>query len=99
MTLESMTELSLPRNEVIANLLGRFYPVDDAALRRKTLMDKRGEGVSVLLAESETLSGIRPVYELIEDLELKLTLFAALDIQRAAPVHGQDLTGYIGGLK
>ena len=88
MTLESMTQLSLPRNEVIANLLGRFYPVDDAVLRRKTLMDKRGEGVSVLLAESEALSGIRPVYELIEDLELKLTLFAALDIQGTASVHG-----------
>lgn len=77
MTLESMTELSLPRNEVIANLLGRFYPVNDTSLRRKTLMDKRGEGVSVLLAQSEALSGKRPVYELIEDVELKLTLYAA----------------------
>ena len=77
MTLESMTELSLPRNEVIANLLGRFYPVNDASLRRKTLMDKRGEGVSVLLAESEVLSGKRPIYELIGDMELKLTLYEA----------------------
>lgn len=77
MSLESMTELSLPRNEVIANLLGRFYPLEDASLRRTTLMDKRGDGVRVILAESLALSGREPIYDLIEDLELKLTLFAA----------------------
>ena len=77
MSLESMTELSLPRNEVIANLLGRFYPLEDASLRRTTFMDKRGDGVRVILAESLAVSGREPRYELIEDLEVKLTLFAA----------------------
>ena len=89
MSLESMTELSLPRNEVIANLLGRFYPLEDASLRRITLMDKRGDGVRVILAESLALSGREPRYELIEDLELKLTLFAAAP----SPEREEDHTG------
>jgi ATP-dependent DNA helicase RecG len=77
MTLESMRELSLPRNEVIANLMARFYTVDDATLVRRTVMDKRGDGVRVILAESERLSGKRPDYVLIGDMEVKLTLYAA----------------------
>ncbi len=77
MTLDSMTELSFPRNDLIANLLGRFYPIEDESLKRTTFMDKRGEGVRVILSESFSLSGKKPVYNLIEDLELKLTLFAA----------------------
>jgi hypothetical protein len=40
-------------------------------------MDKRGEGVPIILTESEQLSGKRPVYRLIDDAELLLTLFAA----------------------
>lgn len=84
MTVESMTELSFPRNELITNLLGRFYPVEDKSLRRKTLMDKRGDGVKAILSESLSLSGKKPIYKLIEDLELKLTIFAA------NPVSAQD---------
>jgi len=88
MTLDSMTELSFPRNDLIANLLGRFYPIEDKSLKRTTFMDKRGEGVRVILSKSFSLSGKKPVYNLIEDLELKLTLFAAN--HRSAPDTNED---------
>jgi hypothetical protein len=40
-------------------------------------MDRRGSGVDVILAESERLSGKKPVYENLEDMELRLTIYAA----------------------
>jgi hypothetical protein len=51
---------------------------------RKFLMDKRGEGVPIILSESEKLSGQRPEYRLIDDVELMLTIFAA------KPPHRED---------
>lgn len=44
---------------------------------RATLMDRRGEGVAIILDRSERLSGRRPVYELPDESELRLTIFAA----------------------
>ena len=41
-------------------------------------MEKRGDGVPIILHESEKLSGIRPVYRLIDESELLLTMFAAI---------------------
>ena len=43
---------------------------------RQTLMDRRGNGVGVILENSEKLSGKRPVYETFGD-ELRLTIYAA----------------------
>jgi hypothetical protein len=40
-------------------------------------MDKRGEGVPIIIAESLELSGKKPEYALIDDTELKLTIYAA----------------------
>ena len=39
-------------------------------------MDRRGEGVRAILDRSEDLSGKRPVYELFDDAELRLTIYA-----------------------
>jgi ATP-dependent DNA helicase RecG len=61
-----------------------MIPMAVRKLVRRTIMDKRGDGVRVILAESERLSGRRPTYELIADLEVKLTLDAA-----APPESGQ----------
>ena len=41
------------------------------------MMDRRGEGVSIILERSERLSRKRPVFELPDESELKLTIFAA----------------------
>ena len=40
-------------------------------------MEKRGEGVPVILDNSARLSGKEPQYRLIDDAELHLTIYAA----------------------
>lgn len=80
MTLDSLDQRQANRNEAIASLLAKCpVPSDISGLEtsRSTLMDRRGEGVAIILDRSEALSGRRPVYELPDDSELKLTIFAA----------------------
>ena len=48
--------------------------------QRSFIMDKRGEGVPIILLESEKLSGRRPEYSLLDDTELKLTIFAYIRV-------------------
>ena len=78
MTLESMPYRQAVRNEAIASLLARC-PVgrDDFANHRTHIMDKRGEGVPVILKLSEQLSGKSPTYRLVDESELWLTIYAA----------------------
>ena len=77
MSIDAMSEVSVPRNEVLTSLFSRYYPMQQTGLGREFLMDRRGAGVDIILRESEALSGRRPVYENLADLELRLTLFAA----------------------
>lgn len=77
MTVETMSMMSMPRNEVLSSLFSRYYPLRESGLGREFLMDRRGSGVDVILAESERLSGKKPLYENLVDMELKLTIFAA----------------------
>lgn len=86
MQIEMMTVMSLPRNDVLCSLFAAYYPVQEMGLSRNTLMDRRGMGVNITLNESEQLSGKRPIYENIGDMELKLTIFAA---EPPAEVAGQ----------
>lgn len=77
MTVETMQVMSMPRNEVLSSLFSRYYRVRDSGLGREFLMDRRGSGVDVILAESEQLSGQKPVFENLADMELRLTIYAA----------------------
>ena len=80
MTVDSLPFRQASRNETIASLLAKCpVPAEIGGLetQRSTLMDRRGEGVSIILERSERLSGQRPVYELPDESELKLTIFAA----------------------
>lgn len=77
-TVESMQAMSLPRNDVLSSLFSRYYPVRDSGLGREYLMDRRGgSGVDVILAESEQLSGKKPLIEMIADMELREIIYAA----------------------
>lgn len=78
MTPESLPYRQAARNEAITSLLARC-PVEraDVAAHRTHIMDKRGEGVPIILERSETLSGKTPVYRVIDDSELLLTIYAA----------------------
>lgn len=78
MTIESLSERQSARNELISSLLARCpMNVEAIGSRRSFIMDKRGEGVPIIITESEKLSGRKPEYRLIDDAELKLTIFAA----------------------
>jgi predicted HTH transcriptional regulator len=78
MTVDSLSERQSARNELISSLLARCpMNVNAIGSRRSFIMDKRGEGVPIIITESEQLSGRKPEYRLIDDAELKLTIFAA----------------------
>ena len=79
MTPESLPFRQAARNEAVTSLLARC-PVDDGELtkHRQHIMDKRGEGVPIILQRSQRLSGRLPEYQLIDESELKLTIYSAL---------------------
>lgn len=80
MTIESLPLRQSARNEAITSLLAKCpVPVDLPGVEtdRTTMMDKRGEGVRIILERSTTLSGRQPEYRLIDDAELLLTIYAA----------------------
>lgn len=80
MTVEALAYRQSTRNQALTSLLARCpVPGDIAGLetRRATMMDRRGEGVSLILERSERVSGKRPVYDLLDESERRLTIFAA----------------------
>jgi len=80
MSVESLALRQSARNEVLTSLLARCaVPSDLAGLDtdRSAFMDKRGEGVTIILDRSENLSGRRPEYRVLDDIELVLTIWAA----------------------
>jgi predicted HTH transcriptional regulator len=78
MTVDSLSERQSSRNELLSSLLARCpMNVNAMGSRRSFIMDKRGEGVPIIIAESTKLSERRPEYLILDDAELKLTIFAA----------------------
>lgn len=83
MTIESLPLRQSSRNELLASLLARCpIPFADYSGDRKFLMDKRGEGVPIILSASKALSGRLPQYRLLDDTELLLTIYAAQPPQK-----------------
>ncbi len=80
MTVESLTLRQSARNEVLTSLLARCpLPGNLPELQsdRGTMMDKRGEGVRIILERTEALSGKRAEYRILDGEELQLILPAA----------------------
>lgn len=80
MTVESLPYRQSARNEAISSLLAKCpVPTNISRLDtdRVTMMDKRGEGVGLILDDSQRLSGKTPEYRLIDESELLLTIYAA----------------------
>ena len=80
MTAESLVHLQASRNDVVTSLLAKCpVPGNMPWLEtdRKTLMDRRGEGVRIILENSLRLAGREAEYRLIDDAELLLTIHAA----------------------
>lgn len=78
LSIDSLALRQSARNELLTSLLARCpIPFEEGySGDRKYLMDKRGEGVPIILTESEKLSGRKPEYRLLDDSELMLTIFA-----------------------
>ena len=79
MTVETLAYRQVGRNETITSLLAKCaIPTGIGGLEtpRTTMMDRRGEGVAIILDRSDRLSGRRPSYELPDESELRLTIFA-----------------------
>ena len=76
MTVDSLPYRQAARNEAITSLLAKCQvpDTDKAITGRSAMMDKRGEGVQIILEQGEKLSGKRPVYRLVDDSELLLII-------------------------
>ena len=78
LTIDSMDVRQSTRNEALASIFGRI-PVGEirGSGDRQFFMERRGDGVPIILRETEALSGKSPEYQLIEDSDLVLTIPAA----------------------
>ena len=100
MTIEGMEASQATRNEVIASVFGRIPIAGVAGVsHRKFLMERRGDGVSIIHRETKEATGLAPEYELIDGSSLVLRIPAAkLDLVPAdatVTVHskGEPLVG------
>ena len=78
MTIDSLPLRAVTRNELLSSFLSRC-PIEQDILNteRHYFMERRGEGVPIILIESKNLSGCLPVYRLLDEAELMLTIYAA----------------------
>ena len=81
-TIEKLRYSQATRNELLSRLLSEITLDHDVGgqVKRRHFLERRGEGVGIILNESEHLSGKIPVYELFNE-ELCLTIFAAKSLQ------------------
>ena len=78
LTTDSMDLRQYSRNELVVTLLARCpVPRERRDLGRSHIMDRRGDGVPIILNESYELSGRTPEYSLFDDSELRLVIWAA----------------------
>ncbi len=78
MTIESMEDSQATRNEVIASVFGHIAVGNVAGSgRRRYLMERRGDGVSIIRTETQEATGLPPEYRLVEESSLVLRIPAA----------------------
>ena len=79
LSVETLPFRQISRNGLISSLLARCaVPLDIPDNKRTFIMDRRGEGVPVIIKDSIALSGIAPVCQTFDNnSELLLTIYAA----------------------
>lgn len=77
MTPDLLRHRQVARNQIVTGLLARCPIPQDRFNHRTHIMDRRGEGVPMILDRSEELSGKPPVYRMLGESELLLTIHAA----------------------
>ncbi len=78
-SVESIALRQSTRNELLTTLLAKC-PVstgEQGDLERHFLMEKRGEGVPIIIEETRRIAGATPEYRVIDDSEVLLTIPAA----------------------
>ena len=82
LTIDGLPYGQATRNELLARLLSEITLEDDMGrqVERLHFLERRGEGVGIILDESKALSDKTPIYELFGE-ELRLTIFAAKSLQ------------------
>ena len=82
LTVDDLRYNQVTRNELLARLLSETTLDDNMGrqVARRHFLERRGEGVGIILNESKALSGKTPLYELFGE-ELRLTIFAAKSLQ------------------
>ena len=75
MTIEGMEASQATRNEVIASVFGRI-PVGDVpgSERRRYLMERRGDGVSIIRKETRETAGVVPEYKVVDESNVMLSI-------------------------
>ena len=76
LTTDSMHLRQYSRNELIVSLARCPIPAEES-LGRLRIMDRRGDGVPIILGESAELSGRVPEYTMIDESELRFVVWAA----------------------
>ena len=74
LTPDSLHLRQASRNELIVSLLARCPA--PAGIGRTRMMDRRGDGVPIILKESTELAGRPPTYSVVDDAELCLVMWA-----------------------
>lgn len=77
LTPDSMHLRQYSRNELVVSLLSRCPVGHEDGLGRSRMMERRGDGVPIILEESAELSGRRPEYVLLDETELQLIIWGA----------------------
>ena len=100
LTVDSMATRQATRNQALTSVLGRM-PVEgvQGSEDRRYFMERRGDGVPIILRETRELSGKLPEYRLIDASEVCLIIPAA--VQERSPARtvitvrsgGQPLPG------
>ncbi len=77
LTIETLPYNQVTRNELLSRLLSEISLNHSMGqtVSRKYFLERRGEGVGIILDESKELSGQCPIYTMVGE-ELKLTIFA-----------------------
>ncbi len=78
MTIDGMASIQATRNEVLASVFGRI-PVNNipGSQHRGYLMERRGDGVSIIFRETKEVSGRNPEYTMVDKSNLNLIIPAA----------------------
>ncbi len=79
LTLDEIPERQFSRNELLCSVISRCKMIEGIEeVTRMTIMDRRGEGVPIILKDGKKFSGKPPKYEVLSGSEVKLTMYSSL---------------------